>query len=295
MARQTAVVMVNWNGAAFLQRLLSSVLDSNPAEAVVVDNDSSDGSRDILARFPSIKTIYNPVNLGFGTAANQGIAETHSPFVLVMNVDIEARPGALDQLEQCLTARPEAAAVAPQLLFPDGKIQPSIRTFPTIGRLFLYLSFLDRIFHSSYRWETVQHDRMLEVEQPMGAALLFRRSALDQIGGFDPQFFLYMEDVDLCERLVRAGWKIIFYPDAKMVHLAGGSSRQDWQRAQSHFLESVIRYFRKRSRPSDLLLLRAALAAALLIRSAILFPAGRFRQSWFYLGMLPRVLLRRMR
>lgn len=284
--------MVNWNGASFLDSLLRSVQECAPAEMVVIDNQSTDESVAVLQRHPSVITVLNSANLGFGSAANQGIRMTHAPFVLVANTDIEAAPGSIDLLEQYMTDHPEAAAAAPRLVFPDGRLQTSLRSFPTPLRLFLYLSYLDRIFPSGYRLGPDQHRELKEVDQPMGAALLFRRTALEKLGGFDPQFFMYMEDVDLCDRLKSAGWKIAYIPQAQMVHHAGGSSNQDWERTQRNFLESVVRYFRKRSSETELVLLRGCLALALLFRSLVFAVSGRFRKAWFYLRTVPLIVSR---
>ena len=275
--------MVNWNGAPFLDALLDSVQACAPAELVIIDNRSTDDSGAILQRHPSVTTVFNPANVGFGSAANQGIRMTRAPFVLVANVDIAPAPGSIDVLEQYMAEHPDVAVAAPRLVFPDGKLQLSLRSFPTPLRLFLYLSYLDRIFPSGYRLGAAEHQELKEVDQPMGAALLFRRDALEKTGGFDPQFFLYMEEVDLCERLKRAGWNIVYVPQAQVVHHAGGSSNQDWERTQRNYIESVIRYFRKRSSFAGMVRLRFALTLALILRSAIFLARGHMRQAWFYL------------
>lgn len=274
--------MVNWNGAAFLDDLFASIQAENPAEMILIDNNSSDSSGEILAHHPTVRTIYNKENLGFGAAANQGIEATTAPFILVINVDLKVKPGSLEILEGCLVDHSDVAVAAPQLISTDGSLQPSVRSFPTVARIFLYLSYLDHIIPSVYRVKREDHEHILQAEQPMGAALLFRRSALQKTGLFDPQFFMYMEEVDLCERLVRAGWKILFLPDAKIVHHAGGSSNQDWERTQWNYLESVLKYFRKRSSPFQLALLRAGIPFALLLRSVAMLLRGWFRRARFY-------------
>jgi GT2 family glycosyltransferase len=123
----------------------------------------------------------------------------------------------------------------------------------------------------------------------MGAALLMRKEAFQKVGLFDPQFFLYMEEVDLPERVKKAGWKIYYLPDAKMIHHAGGSSDQDWDRSQTHFFESLIRYYRKRVGTAELFLLRMSVAAAMLIRAPVLMLRGQVRKAVFYLSMSARI------
>jgi N-acetylglucosaminyl-diphospho-decaprenol L-rhamnosyltransferase len=281
MASKTTVVIVNWNGAAFLKRLLSSVESCKPKEIIVVDNASTDGSVQTLSESPA-KIITNSENLGFGSAANIGIETASTDYVLLLNVDTEVLPGSIDALEDFLDNHPAAAVAAPRLQFPDARIQPSCRRFPTPLYLFLYLSYLDKILPSSYRLPAKEHDHVMEVEQPMGAAMMFRKKALAETGAFDPRFFLYMEEVDLCERIKNHGWKIYFVPEARMIHHAGGSTAQDWERSQTHYFRSVLQYFGKRYSAAKMLFFKLSQSFALLIRSLVLLASGRLRQGRFY-------------
>lgn len=290
MPKNTTVIIVNWNGAQYLDRLLRSLEAQGPAEIIVVDNDSKDDSRRILAQHPEVKCVFNQQNVGFGSAANQAIELMSTPYLLLLNVDVEALPGSLEVLETFLDVHSDVAVVAPQLLFPDGTLQLSCRTFPTIPKLWFYLSYFDSIIPTGYRLKKDLHNQTMEVDQPMGAALMIRKNALDQVGLFDPQFFLYMEEVDLCERIRRKGWKIFYCHDAKMIHVAGGSSAQDWERSQRNYLRSVVLYFKKRVSTSKLILLRCSIAFALLVRSFVLLVCGKFRKAAFYLKMSPAML-----
>jgi len=286
MAQQTTIVIVNWNGERFLSDLLQSIRKFDVNRTIVIDNASTDRSLQILAGSPGIELMENKMNLGFGAAANLGIRMSTTPYVLILNVDIQALPGSIDLLEDFLEKRQDAAVAAPQLLFPDKRIQASCRSFPTIRGLFLYFSYLDHLFPSQYRWKAEQHGKNAETDQPMGAALMFRRSVLEEVGFFDDRFFMYMEEVDLCKRIKDAGWKIYYCADAKMIHNAGGSTGQDWERSQRNFFESLIRYFRKHhSTGFQTGMLKCTLAIALLFRSVALLFAGRLRQSKFFLGM----------
>ncbi len=289
MASQTTAVIVNWNGAEFLEKLLAGVVQNQVQELVVIDNASSDASVQVIRNYPQVKLIQNPANLGFGTAANQGIESASTSYVLLLNVDMEVPAGSIQKLEEFLERTPQAAVVAPCLVFPDGRVQPSCRKFPTITGLFLYLSYLDRIFPSAYRLGKEMHKSTMDVDQPMGAALMIRRSVLDQTGLFDPQFFLYMEEVDLCERIKKAGWKIFYFPEVKMVHLAGGSAKQAFEKSQFYFFESTIRYFQKRISDGGLFLLRLSLSAAMPFRTLVLVLRGRFHEAAFCLKMMVRI------
>jgi GT2 family glycosyltransferase len=284
-AQQTSVVIVNWNGAGFLPDLLNSLQQHDIREAIVVDNASSDESLTILQRYSSISVIRNSENIGYGAAANQGVETARADYVLLLNVDVVVLSGAISILQNYLDQNPDVAIASPQLLFPDRSLQHSIRKFPTPFSLALYLSYLDRVFPSAYRLPAEQHLRTHEVDQPMGAAMMLRKSAFKEVGMFDPKFFLYMEEVDLCYRLKQKGWKIVYLPEAKMIHHAGGSSNQDWERTQRNFLDSSKLYFDKHFPGSNVRLL---LTPALLIRAMVLFVTGRFKQSKFYLREILR-------
>lgn len=275
-AAQTTVVIVNWNGAAYLDQLIQSVQHEAPAKMIVVDNNSVDGSLAILKKFADVDVIENAENRGFGAAANQGARLAETSNVLILNADVNAVPGSITALERFLAENQDAGAVAPRLSFADGSLQLSCRKFPTPFTLFLYLSFLDRIFPTKYRLGAKDHQSIRSVEQPMGAAIMIRKKAMDQIGGFDESFFLYMEDVDLCERIIREGWKIYYYPAAEFIHDAGGSSRQDWYRSQVDFIRSAQLYFRKKGYQA--FLVKISLGLAFFIRSIVYFFTGHLHR-----------------
>lgn len=267
-----------------------SLQASSPNTILVVDNASSDASMEILSQNPTVHLIRNQKNLGFGAAANQGILLTQTPYLLLLNVDTEVLPNAIEKLEQFLVENQTAAIVAPQLLNSDGELQPSCRSFPTIHGLFLYLSYLDHVIPSDYRLGKEFHQTTREVDQPMGAGMMIRKRALDEVGLFDSRFFMYMEEVDLCFRFHQHGWRIFYLPTAQMIHHGGGSTRKDWETSQTHFLRSVIRYYRKRAQRFRVMILRISLLLALFLRSIILTFRGQLKRSWFFLKMSPRML-----
>jgi GT2 family glycosyltransferase len=280
MAAQTSVVIVNWNGDQFLEPLLRSLRDAKPNSIVAVDNASTDRSQEILSKHPELQSILNESNAGFGKAANQGIDVCASPYILLLNADVEVLAGSINRLQKFLEENPSVAAVAPQLVFPNGTIQPSCRSFPTLPKMFCYLSFLDRMIPTGYKLGKDLHQQTREVDQPMGAALMIRKDVLDQVGRFDERFFLYMEDVDLCERIRRAGYQIYLLPEARMIHHAGGSSNQEWERSQRNYLQSVIRYFQKRNLSP--VLVKLTLSFALSFRTLFLVLSGEWRKARFY-------------
>src|SRR5580765_3128213 len=156
-AAQTTVVIVNWNGAAYLNQLIQSIQHEKSAKIVVVDNNSTDSSIPILQKFTDVHVIQNSDNRGFAAAANQGIALADTSNVLILNADVFATPGSITALEKFLDEKNDAGAVAPRLSFPDVSLQLSCRNFPAPFTLFLYLSFLDRIIPTKYRLRAKDH------------------------------------------------------------------------------------------------------------------------------------------
>jgi N-acetylglucosaminyl-diphospho-decaprenol L-rhamnosyltransferase len=277
------VVIVNWNGRQFLPSLLQSVRAAGPAEVILIDNSSSDGSQEYLRGQHGITLIENRENAGFGRAANQGLQITSTPYILLLNVDTQALNGSVELLEQFLNDNSGVGVVAPQLLFPDGKLQPSCRNFPSVWNYTLFLSYLDRVIPAGYLISKHEHKKLRKVDQPMGAVLMMRKSALEQIDWFDPQFSLYMEEIDLCKRMKEAGWEIFYLPEARFIHHAGGSTSQDWERSQKEYFQNVLRYFRKHFSESEMRRFLFLLPLALIIRATVSLVRGQFTKARFYL------------
>jgi N-acetylglucosaminyl-diphospho-decaprenol L-rhamnosyltransferase len=169
------------------------------------------------------RLLVNDEPLGFAANANQGIAATSAPFVVVANPDSEAQPGSVKRLREFAEGNPRAGVVGPQLQFPDGSWQPSRRRFPTVRGTLVRRTPLRKVLHP----ETRQIDHYQLDERPtepvvadwmLAAFLLLRRDMLDELGGFDPGFRLYGEDIDLCYRAAKAGWERWYVPDAVVTH-----------------------------------------------------------------------------
>lgn len=230
--------------------LRSVVGQPEVAEVVVVDNASEDGTAEMVrAEFPSVRLVVNESNLGFAAASNLAIGLTSAPFVLLLNPDTRVHAGALGTLLQVFGEDDRIAAVAPQLLSPEGAVERSCRGFPEPVALLSEAVGLARLFPrgrlGAYRMRDWDHNSRREVDQPMASALAFRRAALQQVGLFDESFPLYFNDVDLCYRLKRQGWRIVFEPRAKVTHHHGHSTRQVRGRAVLESHRSLIRFYRK--------------------------------------------------
>ena len=204
--------------------LAASVPES---EVVVVDNASGDSIEGPLrATAPSVRIVVEPENRGYGAACNRGARETSRPDLLFLNSDAVVRPGGVEALVAALGGDPRAAVVGPRLENADGTLQPSILRLPTLRRILWESSGLAALTGGRLRGHSAtreDHSRRHEVEAVKGAALLVRRSAFEEVGGFDEGFFLYAEESDLCARLRRRGWRILFEPSARVVHRGGAS------------------------------------------------------------------------
>ena len=196
-----------------------------PVEAVVVDNDSSDGSAAAVTdEFPQATVLVQSKNLGYGRAANIGLERCQGRFILLLGSDVTVDSQSIGKLADFLLTRPDAGAVGPRVLLPDGGLDPeSRRAFPVPSTLFYRTIGLSRMFPKSPRFgrhnmghlpETEVH----EMDAGTGACLLLRTAALDRVGFFDPRYFMYGEDIDLCYRLRLGGWKVFYVPTASAQH-----------------------------------------------------------------------------
>lgn len=257
-----SVSIVSYNTRDFLRDCLRA-LQARVAEGevtleiIVIDNDSRDGSAEMVeAEFPEVRLKRAGSNLGYGRANNRALEDASGRYFFVLNSDTEVEAGALRAMRDFLDETPAAGAVGAQLILPDGEIQPSCATDPKLSAVFWEQTYLDRLFpnnritggYSMTHWD--YRDRR-EVEQVAGACLFVRREAWRAVGGFDPVYFMYFEDTDLCVRLRKAGWQIWFLPDARILHHLGGSS-QDWRlraRMIASYNQSRYHYFSRYEGP----------------------------------------------
>ncbi len=232
---QLSICIVNWNTREDLRRCLAALpagAPKTPCEVFVVDNNSSDGSAEMVAAdFPAVHLIRNRENTGFACANNQAIREAHGDYLLLLNPDTLVHPGALDRLVAVMEEHPEAGIGGAKLLNRDGTLQYSCRHFPTFATGFFRNSALGRLFPGNtqvrdYLMTNFDHAALTEVDWVSGAALCIRRETLEQIGVLDEIFFMYCEDVDWCYRAHQAGWKVIYIPDAVITHIIGRGSDQ---------------------------------------------------------------------
>jgi hypothetical protein len=228
------VVIVTYNSNDIIRPCLESLngASSRPFHVVVVDNNSTDGAADIVARVSPLATlIRNPDNRFYAAASNQGIRAARGAFILLLNPDTILPVGGLDALRAFLDSHPNAAGVAPMLIHADGKRQSSLREFPALDALWydlLALSFLfphSRIFG---RWRMGYFNGATErkVDQPMASCLLIRREVFDKVGLFDESYPMFFNDVDWCKRIQDARMSIWYTPAVKVSHIGGATVKK---------------------------------------------------------------------
>ncbi|MDQ6927662.1 MAG: glycosyltransferase family 2 protein [Actinomycetota bacterium] len=250
MSARASAVIVNYNARDHLVECLRSLRSDGVDEVVVIDNGSRDGSAAAVARAdPQAAFMSTGSNLGFGTAANRGVAATDTEFVMILNPDAIVEPGATKMLVDALDTQPALAVVGPRVENPDGTLYPSARRFPdlvvAIGHAFGGFVRPDNRFTRNYKMLDQDRTQSSDVDWVSGTCMLARRSAFDQVGGFDESYFMYVEDVDLCWRLSEAGWKIGYEPRARVVHTIGASSElAPYRMIAAHHL-SLLRFATK--------------------------------------------------
>ena len=288
ISNMISIIIVSWNTASFLENCLTSIL-ANPStstsEIWVVDNASSDDSpRMVREKFPRVHLIENSENVGFARANNQAIQHCTGKYVLLLNPDTLVASGALQSLVDFLDKHPEAGAAGPRILNPDGSLQVSSHPRPTLSRELWRLLHLDSLspyaMYPRIKWETNQPQ---EADVLSGACLLLRKEVLEQVGFLDEDYFIYAEEVDLCYRIQRAGWRMYWVPQAEVVHFGGQSTQQVPTEMFLHLYHSNIKYFRKHYGWSAAqiykLILRIAALSRLILAPFVIFEHSSRRQK----------------
>jgi len=249
-----SIVIVSWNVRDDLAKCIRSIEENAPRddfEVIVVDNASTDGTAEMVrSDFPGTTLIVNSANRGFAAANNIGIEKSRGLYVLLLNPDTIAHPGSLDALVGFMDDNEDVGVCGPKLLNEDGSTQPSTRRFPTLrGVLHCHTIFrFIPVFRGHYKkWfmKDFKYDRQRDVDQVMGAALMARRSIVEELGRMDEAFFMYYEEVDLCYRVKQAGWRIVFVPDAVITHSGGRSTDQVPVTKRIMTLRSLLIFLRK--------------------------------------------------
>jgi N-acetylglucosaminyl-diphospho-decaprenol L-rhamnosyltransferase len=269
-------VVVTYNAMPWIERSLESL---SGVEAVVVDHGSTDGTLELVrARFPGVGLVQQE-NRGLAAGWNTGMRHVGGRYVLFLNADAWVGAGAVDRLVAFADEHPRAAVVGPRLRNPDGSLQRSVRGFPTLWRLATEYFFLRKLGPrtralNAFYAAGFDHETVREAEFLMGACLLVRREAVDEVGPADEDFFLFSEETDWCYRFRRAGWSVLFYPGAEAVHVLGAAhgGRMFPEQVLGH-----LRFLAKHHGPRAAERARRLLRAALGLRGLV-FPGERGRR-----------------
>lgn len=249
-----SALIVNYNVKELLLDCLRAVHESAdiPLEVVVVDNASGDGSAEAAAQaFPTASLVRLEKNIGYGRANNAGLEHCHGRFILLLNPDVTVAPDTAGRLADFLLTRRDVGAVGPRLLRQDGSLDRAARrAFPSPAVAFYRMTGLSHVFPTSprfgrYNMGHVPDDITQEIDAGIGACLMLRRGAIDKVGFFDPDYFMYGEDLDLCFRLKETGWKVFYLPSATAVHVKGAATRQATMRMLFEFHRAMWTFHTK--------------------------------------------------
>lgn len=283
-----SVIVVNWNTRALLGACLASVratMTTLPYEIIVVDNASSDDSVTWLRQHePTVQLIANQENVGFARANNQALTTCRGEFALLLNSDAQLVSDCATRLVETMRQEPRAAAVAPMLLNPDGSYQSGPNDALSVLNQSLLAFGLARFFRSGYYPGHDQRAPRGAYAWVAGTCLLMRRTAWEEFGMLDKDFFMYTEEVDWCWRARRAGWQIWYEPHAQAIHLGGGSSRQVSGKMRAALYQSKLLFFKKHYPGWKTVTLRAMFLFSAFIKIALYDSGARLlraqAQSW---------------
>ncbi len=306
-----SIIIITYHSRAPVERCLESLEGHAPSceyETIVIDNASSDGTAETVARrFPRVRIVVNSDNLGYSRGVNQGMRLSTGRAILIINPDIIVEEGSIDRLMEFLDRTPDAGIVGSKLVYSDGSLQYSCRSFYTMSALVLRRTFLGKLFPRAralreHLLMDYDHEAPRKVDWILGACMLVRREAIEKVGAMDERFFLYFEDIDWCYRMKNHGWSVYYVPSSVMIHVYERSSAKSMLRKPFlvHVL-SLLRYFEKWNRfsyfmrrnrgaikstvlvMSDLAALNASFVAAYYIRMLFqpFFVRDLYPVSWY--------------
>jgi GT2 family glycosyltransferase len=283
-----SVIIVSWNAREYLMQCLDSISSEAyqfPIEIIVVENASSDGSAEAVAdRFPQVRLIRSPTNLGFAKANNIGIKASLGRYICLINSDVKVLPDCLTRLVDYCEQHPEAGMAGPRIFGGDGKLQRSCRGFPSVWNMLCRALALDSFFSKSrlftgYSLRSWSQDCLRPVDILTGCFWLIRKDALPRVGLLDESFFMYGEDMDWCRRFWQCGWQVVFVPAAEAIHYGGASSSNAPLRFYIEMLRADLQYWQKHHSSPAVTCYFALTCLHLLLRLAGYSAAFLFRRS----------------
>lgn len=282
-----SILIVNWNSKDYLRDCLKSILSTCEdlvTQIIVVDGGSFDGCDEMLRKeFSSVSFIQSNENLGFGKSNNLGFCQVTSDYVFLLNPDTELKTNALQIMLRTIDEQADIGMVGAKLLNSDGSLQHScVQSFPTPINQAFDSNFLRKSFPKSKLWGTypaLYIDESSEVEAISGAAILMRSKLFCELGGFDKRYFMYGEDIDLCQRVRQKGLRVLYQPQAIIVHHGGGSSTGEFSKFSTVFMrQSIYSFISEHQGTIYALLFRVFMGISASIRVCLLF-ASQFLSS----------------
>lgn len=294
MSDELIVVTVTYSPGPHLDRFLATLAHATerPVTVVMADNGSTDGAPErAVERYPNTRLLRTGGNLGYGTAVNRAIAsieqdpakDTVDPeFIIVANPDVQWGPQSIDLMLEAAARWPRAGALGPLIRDPDGSVYPSARHLPSLIRGGMH-AVVGPFWRSNPWTAAYRQDRAEPSERPVGwlsgSCLLLRRAAFAAVGGFDERYFMYMEDVDLGDRLGAAGWLNVYVPSAEILHDKGHSTGRDPARNLAAHHRSTYTFLSDRYPHWWQAPLRGAMKGALAVRAALVVRKARRSQG----------------
>ncbi len=252
---ELSIIIVNYNTKKLIKKALDSIYKYNykfEYEVIVVDNASSDGSRKMIEdNYNQVILIENEENLGFATASNIGIRRAKGRYILLLNSDTVVYDQTFKKMIAYMENNPGVGAAGCKVILPNGKLDRACkRSFPTPANALFNILKLDRRFpgnkrFGSYNLSYLDKNKTHEVDSLVGAFMMVRREVLEEVGLLDQDFFMYGEDLDWCYRIKKAGWKIVYYHEAKIMHVKGGSNKQKSNKIIFEFYRSMLLFYNK--------------------------------------------------
>ena len=287
MGDELVVVTVTYSPGPHLGRFLASLSHATerPVTVVMADNGSTDGSpEEALEMYPNTRLLRTGANLGYGSAVNRAVADIgpDADFLVVANPDVQWGPRSIDLLLEAAAHWPRAGSLGPLIRDPDGSVYPSARHLPSLIRGGMH-AVVGPVWRSNPWTSAYRQERTEPSERPVGwlsgSCLLLRRAAFDDVDGFDERYFMYMEDVDLGDRLGKAGWQNVYVPAAEILHDKGHATGRDPARNLAAHHKSTYTFLADRHAKWWQAPLRWTIRAALALRSGLVVGNTRRKQA----------------
>lgn len=246
-----SIVIVTRNTRDLLHALLASIaedtsLKDTTPEVIVIDNGSQDGTDTMIAvRYPWVSCIRSEINRGFAVAVNEGYRNSSGEFVLFLNSDTRLLSGEIGKMLAFMEGEPSVGIAAPQLVYDDMKPQRSFAPVPSLLLEIVPRPAVEAVLPARFGTKGKDILAPLDVESLIGAALMVRRKVLDELGGFDERFFFFLEETDFCLRAKEKGYRVVFFPGARLIHLQGRTVRQSWIRGRIEYSTSLYKFIKK--------------------------------------------------